>query len=184
MNPPACDDPIVAFRKRKSQVALIHRRLALNAEGIRLCRLYEKGIEACLSVSDTIQLSLLCSLYNLQMNSNEKTKGKNKKQRTKEGARGLNALSFADIHDELNSSSDDSSGLGFWSLNDLSWDNMIRLMGASSDDEDLEISVDMSDIMSDMEKETDLDRLGFEWDGVEFFDDESDGLSTKSCYQI
>jgi hypothetical protein len=77
MNPPVCDDPIVAFRKRKSQVALIHRRLALDAEGIRLCRLYEKGIEACLSVSDTIQLSLLCSLYNLQMNSiDEKRKGK------------------------------------------------------------------------------------------------------------
>ena len=30
------DDPIIAFRRRKNQLALIHRDLALNAEGIRI----------------------------------------------------------------------------------------------------------------------------------------------------
>jgi hypothetical protein len=107
----------------------------------------------------------------------KKGKEKNKKQCTKEGAGGLNELSFADIRDELDSNCNGSSGLGFWSLSDLSWDNMIRLMGASSDDEDLGISLDMSDIMSNMEKETDLDRFGLEWGGIEFFDNESEDES-------
>ena len=38
------DDPIVDFHRRKNQLALLHRDLAFNAEGLRVFKMLEKGI--------------------------------------------------------------------------------------------------------------------------------------------
>jgi len=57
------DDPIVDFRRRKNQLALLHRDLAFNAEGLRVLKLLENGIDQGQAMLDVIKFSLIMRLY-------------------------------------------------------------------------------------------------------------------------
>lgn len=188
MDDPNEDDPIVSFRKRKNQLALIHRDLALNAEGIRICNLYEKGMDACMSLSDVIHFSLLCNLHTLWSKSNKNPKKKCRPSRASGDY--TSSLHVQDIP-LGNSSSSESSRRGqleaFVVGGDLSLrSHMTKFLDSSSSDyEDVvDKSITMSDMMSDFDIDMEqygLEQYEFEWDNDNCSDTSDSDVQQRHC---